>query len=404
VWTRASSSAAAPSRAGAISRLATACKAAGVISAAGLRSNQAAGVISAGGPRSSLLVRPIEATAAGLAAWAAVVRRRGISAIAARAAARDRQVAAAVRARVVEVAAAVVAVAVAVAVAADAAAGAPKQQTFASPDEAVKALMAAVKAHDEKTMLAVLGPGAKGVINSGDPVADRTGREKFAAACDETSKLELHGDAKAFLAVGKDAWPFPIPVVKSGNAWRFDAKLGAEELLNRRIGRNELSAIQAAQAYVDAQREYYLANPAKDKLLQYAQKFVSTKGKRDGLYYPTREGEPQSPLGERYAGAKAAGYKPGEGGKPVPYFGYHYRILTGQGPDAPGGAYSYLAHGKMIGGFALIAYPATYGNSGIMTFIVNQDGVVYEKDLGPNTAAAAQKITRFNPDKTWKKH
>ncbi len=283
-------------------------------------------------------------------------------------------------------------------------AAAPKQQSFASPDEAVKALMAAVKAHDEKTMLAVLGTGAKNVINSGDKVADRTGREKFAAAYDEANKLEMQGDAKAVLAVGKDAWPFPIPVVKAGSAWRFDAKQGAEELLNRRIGRNELSAIQAVEAYVDAQREYYVLNPAKENLLQYAQKFVSSKGKRDGLYFPTKEGEPQSPLGAIYARATAAGYKADEGGKPIPYYGYYYRILTGQGPDAVGGAYSYLAHGKMIGGFALIAYPASYGNSGIMTFIVNQNGAVYEKDLGPNTAAAAQKITRFNPDKTWKKH
>ena len=280
----------------------------------------------------------------------------------------------------------------------------PKQQTFGSPEDAAKALVAAVKAHDDKAMLAVLGAGARKVIDSGDKVADRAGREKFAAAYDEANKLEMQGDAKAILSVGKDAWPFPIPVVKAGNAWRFDAKQGAEEILNRRIGRNELSAIQAVQAYVDAQREYYLLNPAKDKLLQYAQKFVSSKGKRDGLYFPTKADEPQSPLGEIYARATAAGYKAEEGGKPIPYLGYYYRVLTGQGPDARGGAYSYLAHGKMIGGFGLIAYPASYGNSGIMTFIVNQDGVVYEKDLGPNTAAAAQKITRFNPDKTWKKH
>lgn len=290
------------------------------------------------------------------------------------------------------------------AAAAGATAAAPKQQTFGSPDEAVKALMAAVKAHDEKTMLAVLGAGAKNVINSGDKVADRAGREKFAAAYEEANKVEMQGDAKAVLAVGKDAWPFPIPIVKAGDAWRFDSKLGAEELLNRRIGRNELSAVQAAQAYVDAQREYYLLNPAKDKLLQYAQKMVSSKGKRDGLYYPTGAGEPQSPLGGIYARATAAGYKADEGGKPIPYFGYYYRILTGQGPDAKGGAYSYLAHGKMIGGFGLIAYPASYGNSGIMSFIVNQEGVVYEKDLGPNGAAAAQKLSRYNPDKTWKKH
>jgi hypothetical protein len=278
------------------------------------------------------------------------------------------------------------------------------QKTFASPDEAVKALMAAVKADDRKAMLAVLGAGAKNVIFSGDAVADRNGREIFVKAYEETNKLEMQGDAKAVLTVGKDAWPLPIPIVKAGSAWRFDAKQGAEEIVNRRIGRNELSTIQALGAYVDAQREYYLLNPAKDKLLTYAQKVVSAKGKRDGLYYPTREGEPQSPLGQLFASATAAGYKGSADGKPVPYYGYYYRILKAQGPDAQGGAYDYMAKGKMIGGFAMVAYPASYGNSGIMTFIVSHAGVVYEKDLGPNTAAAAQKMTKFNPDKSWKRH
>jgi len=289
-----------------------------------------------------------------------------------------------------------------------ASAGAPssaqKQQSFGSPAEAAKALIAAVKAHDEKAMVAVLGAGAKSVINSGDKVADRAGREKFAAAYDEANKLDMQGDAKAVLSVGKDAWPFPIPLVKADNAWRFDAKQGAEEILNRRIGRNELSTVQALGAYVDAQREYYLANPAKDKLLQYAQKVVSSKGKRDGLYYPTRTGEAQSPLGKLFASATAAGYKADAEGKPIPFHGYYFRILKAQGPDAKGGAYDYVARGKMIGGFAMVAYPATYGNSGIMTFIVNHDGTVFEKDLGPRTAEVAQKMAKFNPDGTWKKH
>jgi hypothetical protein len=289
-----------------------------------------------------------------------------------------------------------------------AAAGAPaaaaKQQTFVSPDEAVKAFVAAVKAHDDKSMLAVLGAGAKKVIYSGDAVADRAGRERFAAAYDEANKLDLQGDAKAILSVGKDAWPFPIPLVKAGDAWRFDAKQGAEEILNRRIGRNELSTVQSLGAYVDAQREYYLANPSKDKLLQYAQKVVSSKGKRDGLYYPTSEGEPPSPLGQLYASATAAGYKGDAQGKPIPYHGYYFRILKAQGPDAKGGAYDYVARGKMIGGFAMVAYPASYGSSGIMTFIVNHDGTVYEKDLGPKTAEIALKMAKFNPDKSWKKH
>jgi hypothetical protein len=281
---------------------------------------------------------------------------------------------------------------------------APKQQTFGSPADAAKALIAAVKAHDEKAMLAVLGAGARNVVNSGDKVADRNGRETFARAYDEANKLEMQGDAKAVLAVGKDAWPFPIPVVKSGGAWRFDAKQGAEELLNRRIGRNELAAIQALGAYVDAQREYYLLNPTKDKLLHYAQKVVSTQGKRDGLYYPTKEGEPPSPLGSLFARASAAGYQADAAGKPVPYYGYYYRVLKGQGRDAKGGAYDYVAKGKMIGGFAMVAYPASYGSSGVMTFIVNQEGVVYEKDLGPKTAEIAGKMSKYNPDRTWKKH
>jgi DUF2950 family protein len=199
------------------------------------------------------------------------------------------------------------------------------------------------------------------------------------------------------LSIGKDAWPFPIPLVKEAAGWRFDTAAGKEEILNRRIGRNELDAMQAALAYGDAQREYYAMNPQKDKLLQYAQKFVSTQGKRDGLYFPTKEGEPRSPLGPLFDKAKAAGYEQGGG-----YHGYRYKILKAQGPDAKGGAYDYVVKGKMIGGYALVAWPVNYGNTGVMTFMVNHDGVIYEKNLGPGTAAAAEKITRFNPDKTWK--
>ena len=196
----------------------------------------------------------------------------------------------------------------------------------------------------------------------------------------------------------------PIPMVKGKDGWRFDAKQGGEEVLNRRVGRNELSTVQVMLAYVDAQREYYLRNPRNDKLLHYAQKFGSVPGKRDGLYFPTKAGEAPSPLGPLFTKAKAAGYGKDEDGLPDPYYGYRYRILTRQGPDAPGGAYDYVVQGRMIGGFALIAWPASYGNSGVMIFIVNHEGVVYEKDLGPDTAAAAGKITRFNPDKTWKRH
>jgi hypothetical protein len=273
-----------------------------------------------------------------------------------------------------------------------------RQKTFASPEEAVKALVAA--AGDPKAVLNVLGPEAKALINSGDATADKEARERFLKAYKEANKLMKSGDDMTLLVVGRDEWIFPIPIVKEAAGWRFDTKEGREEILNRRIGRNELSAIKAVQAYVDAQREYYVRNPQNDKLLHYSQKFVSAQGKRDGLYYATKTGEKPSPLGPLFASAKVAGYSKGDDA----YHGYHYRILRGQGASAPGGAYAYVAQGRMIGGFALVAWPASYGNSGVMTFLVNHEGVVYEKDLGPDTATAVKKITRFNPDKGWKRH
>ncbi len=282
---------------------------------------------------------------------------------------------------------------------------ADRQKSFASPEDAARELISALKAGDAKAMLAVLGADAKPIIQSGDAAADKAGRERFVKAYEVANTLEKSGDAKVVLSVGKDNWPLPIPIVKDAAGWRFDTQAAKEEILNRRIGRNELSAIQAVQAYVDAQREYYLRNPQNDKLLHYAQRMISAEGKRDGLYYPTKSGEQPSPLGPLFAGAKTLALEKGKevAGKPVPYHGYRYRILKRQGPDAPGGAYDYVAQGKMIGGFALVAYPAAYGNSGVMTFLVNHDGVVYEKDLGPDTAQAVQKITRFNPDKSWKR-
>ncbi len=282
------------------------------------------------------------------------------------------------------------------------AANGAKQKSFATPEEAVQQLAAAVKVDDAKTLLQILGPGAKALISSGDAVADKKGRERFTKAYSEASKLEKSGDAKMVLSIGKDEWPFPVPLMKDATGWHFDANQGKEEILNRRIGRNERHAIQAALAYVDAQREFYLRNPQGDKLLQYAQKFMSTSGKRDGLYWPAGASEQASPLGPLYAAARAEGYGKNENGKHQAYHGYFYRILKGQGPNARGGAYDYVAQGRMIGGFALIAYPAEYGNSGVMTFIVNHDGTVYEKDLGPESAGLARKISKFDPDKTWK--
>jgi len=277
-----------------------------------------------------------------------------------------------------------------------------RQQSFPSPEEGVQALLDAAKNNDTKSLLKVLGPEAQSFINTGDPVSDRESRERFVQAYEEAHTLVQVGDSQVILQIGKDEWPFPIPLVKNSTSWHFDTKAGKEEILNRRIGRNELDVIQVCLAYVDAQREYYMNNPRRVALLQYATKFVSTKGKRDGLYWETTADEPPSPLGPLVAQARKEGYKR-TAGKPTPYHGYYYKILTGQGPKAPDGAYDYVVRGQMIGGFAMVAYPAQYGSSGIMTFIVNHDGVVYQKDLGPNTTAMAQSMTKFNPDETWKK-
>jgi hypothetical protein len=278
---------------------------------------------------------------------------------------------------------------------------ATRQQSFPAPEDGVQALLEAVQRHDTKALLAILGPEAKALIDTGDPVADRESGERFVQSYEAAHTLVQQGDTKVVLQIGADAWLFPIPLVKGSAGWRFDTPAGKEEILNRRIGRNELDVIQVCLAYVDAQREYYRRNPPGGTLLQYAPKFVSTPGKRDGLYWEAPAGEPPSPLGPLVAQARGEGYK-GAAGKPVAYHGYYYKMLTRQGPDAPGGAYDYMVRGKLLGGFALVAYPAQYGVSGIMTFMVNHDGVVYEKDLGPNTAAVAQAMTRFNPDKTWK--
>jgi Protein of unknown function (DUF2950) len=281
------------------------------------------------------------------------------------------------------------------------ASAAPTQRRFSSVEEATDALIAALRAGDQKALLAILGEEGKRLVSSGDPVADRRMGERFVAAYHEQHRLET-GGGKVVLVVGRDDFPFAIPIVPDGPWWRFDTAAGEEEILNRRIGRNELNAIQVALAYVDAQREYYARDPDGGGLLHYARAFASSPGKRDGLYWPTNPGEPLSPLGPLVARARAEGYAK-RSPNPIAYWGYYYRILTAQGKDAPGGAYDYLAHGRLMGGFALVAYPAQYGVSGVMTFIVNHDGVVYQKDLGPRTAAIALAMKEFNPDGTWKK-
>jgi hypothetical protein len=274
-------------------------------------------------------------------------------------------------------------------------------KTFASAQEAVDALMAAVKGGNTDEIVAVLGPDGRDLADSGDPVADQATRERFKSAYEQTHKIEQESDARSILVIGNDEFPFPIPIVAENGAWKFDTEAGAEEILDRRIGENELAAVQSALAYVDAQREY--ADVDHDgKGAQYARKFVSSEGQQDGLYWPTAEGAPESPLGPLVVNARVEGYA-ARSGEPEPFHGYLFRILTAQGADASGGAQDYVVGGRMIGGFGLIAVPADYDNSGIMTFIVNQDGVVFQKDLGPDTEAEAEKIEQFNPDSSWTK-
>ena len=273
------------------------------------------------------------------------------------------------------------------------------QKVFPSLEDGVKAAIQAAKSNDDKEMITIFGPGAKDIIFSGDPVADKERRAKFVTAYEEKNSLVTQGENR-ILVIGKNDWPFPIPLVKKGAGWVFDTEKGRQEILNRRIGENELFTIRALLAVVDAQREYATKDRDKNALLEYAQKFISDPGKKNGLYWQTKAGEPESPLGPIMAQAKSAGYQ-AQANTPMPYHGYYYRILTGQGKNAPGGAYSYLVKGKMIGGFAVVAYPAQYDNSGVMTFIVNHEGKVFQKNLGKNTATIARSMKEYNPDSTW---
>jgi hypothetical protein len=277
-----------------------------------------------------------------------------------------------------------------------------RQKTFASPEEAVKALIDAAKAGNQEELNAIFGPAAKELLSSGDAIEDKATRERFVKAYDAKNALIRDGDAKAVLQIGTEEWPFPIPIVKKGQQWSFDTKKGKEELINRRIGRNELNTVQTCLAYVDAQREYAAKDRDGDGLFEYAQKFVSTPGTKDGLYWEAKPGEEESPFGDLFARATGEGYKK-TSNKPIPYHGYFFKVLKAQGKNAPGGAYDYVVKGRMIGGFGMVAYPAQYGVSGVMTFVVNHDGIVYEKNLGKDTAKIAQAIKLFNPDKTWRK-
>ena len=272
------------------------------------------------------------------------------------------------------------------------------QEVFSSPDDAATALAAAVKSGTKGSILKVLGNAAADIVASGDEVADAETLKRFRAAYEAKHAIKAEGNTKAIVILGNDDFPFPIPLYKTKSGWEFDTAEGRREILHRRIGRNELDAIQTCLAYVDAQNEY----AEKDRgegVGVYAQRIVSTPGKTDGLFWRD-DGDP-SPLGELAAEASAEGYK--VEGRGAPYHGYYFHILKAQGSDAPGGALDYVVKGKMIGGFALIAYPAKHGNSGVMTFLVNHTGIVFQKDLGRQTDFVAKRMILFDPDQTWKK-
>ena len=272
------------------------------------------------------------------------------------------------------------------------------QKTFSSPEEASASLFAAVQSNDEKAILEIFGPDGKQIVSSGDDVEDAQSRANFAQKYQEMHRLVREPDGTICLYIGAMNWPTPIPLVNSGTSWYFNTEAGKKEILARRIGRNEMSAIHVCKELVAAQKEFYSSQHQ-----VYAQKIFSDPGQQNGLYWKAAEGETQSPIGPLVAAAVAEGYPKDQNGAPTPYRGYYYRILTRQGKNAPGGAKSYLPSGKMTEGFAFLAYPAEYRSSGVMTFIVGEDGVVYENDLGKKTEALAKTMKEFNPTATWQK-
>jgi len=276
------------------------------------------------------------------------------------------------------------------------------EKSFATPEQAADALASAWHSGTKDDLIEIFGSAGEMLVNSGDPIAEKHARERLAASFDKAHRIEIDGDRKATLILGDDAWPYPIPLVKQGAEWRFDVKAGAEQILDRRIGRNELNAIRVSRAYVGAQQDYAVETAADDNLHEYAQKVVSSQGKHDGLYWRAVGSDKESPLGPLVATAESRGYGTASAQGRAPFQGYYYKILTQQGKAAPGGAKSYIVDGHMTGGFALLAYPAKYGDSGIMTFIVNQNGVVFEKNLGPATAQTGAAVTVYDPDETWK--
>lgn len=281
----------------------------------------------------------------------------------------------------------------------------PKAESFAAPEQVVDALVAALRANDRAKAAAILGEGADEVLTSGDEVADRNNVEAFLAAYDEKHQLATNADGSRSLTVGATDWPMPIPLVAANGSWSFDTAAGLDELLSRRIGRNELDVVQVLLAIVDAQREYASADHDGDGLQEYAEKILSDDGKQNGLYWPTKPGEEESPLGPLVADAEQQGYgsSRSSSGARKPFHGYHFKLLRAQGSDAEGGAYEYAVNGQMIGGFAVVAWPADYANSGIMTFMVNHAGVVFQKDLGEESPLKASAYTTFSPGAGWNK-
>jgi hypothetical protein len=273
---------------------------------------------------------------------------------------------------------------------------------FATPEDGVRVLIDTVKGGDLEALVRLFGAEGRDLVSGSDPTTGRRNQQVFLTAIAEQWRLEERGPDTRELIVGNEDWPFPIPLVRDARGWRFDAAAGREEILARRIGRNELAVIEVCRAYVGAQRAYARAGHDGKQAGLYAQRFNSERGTQNGLYWPSRRGQPRSPLGELVAGASADGYDLGARRASEPFHGYQFRILTGQGPAAPGGEMDYIRKGEMSGGFALIAWPGQYDATGIMTFIVNADGVVHEKDLGADTAAAAAAIARYDPDATWR--
>ena len=275
-------------------------------------------------------------------------------------------------------------------------------QAFRSPEDGFAAFAAAMRAHDERALLRILGTAGRRLVRSGDPVADRDARERFIAAHDEKAEILRPAPDRAVLQLGTDGWPLPIPLVQRDGRWRFDARQGEQALIDRRVGRNELDTIETLRAIADAQDDYARGAGRSGAFLTYARRFFSTPGQRDGLFWATAETEPPSPLGPLVAAASAGGYARAQpGDTPRPLRGYYFRILEAQGPAAPGGAFDYVVNGRMIGGFAVLAFPARYRSTGIKTFLISHQGDVWEADLGPGTDRIARAMTRFDPGPGW---